>query len=152
MTASSIQAVETPEQLQEVRALLVEYANSLAFHICFEDFQKELEALPGAYARPSGALFLGLSDGKAAGCIALKHAAPQICEMKRLYVRPDFRGQRLGRKLVETAIDAARKMRYTRIRLDTLLAMKAARALYHSMGFREIGGDDEKIDMELELV
>ena len=151
MNGPAIVAVESPQHLQAVRDLFFEYGKSLAFHICFDDFQKEIDALPGIYAPPRGALFLALSGAEAVGCTALKPVADESCEMKRLYVRPAFRGQKFGRSLIETAIATARKMGYRNIRLDTLPGMKAARALYDSFGFRETGGDGEKIDLELKL-
>lgn len=125
--------------LEEIRALFREYAESLDFNLCFQSFDKELLELPGDYALPRGRLILAQVDGSAAGCIALKPLDSQYCEMKRLYVRPAFRGRQLGVELVTHVIDEARRSGYTAIRLDTIRGvMDHAIALYQSLGFREI--------------
>ena len=134
-----LQHVESGPALDEVRALFVEYGQSLNFDLCFQSFDEELRSLPGPYAPPAGRLMLARLDGNAAGCIALKPLAPGICEMKRLYVRPEFRGQQLGKMLVTHVIDGARRAGYTAMRLDTIAgAMDHAVALYRSLGFRDI--------------
>jgi ribosomal protein S18 acetylase RimI-like enzyme len=128
-----------PEHIEQVRALFLEYGESLGFSLCFQSFDEELKTLPGAYAPPSGRLLLARSADHAAGCIALRKLDAGICEMKRLYVRPDDRGMGLGRMLVERLIAEARAIGYERMRLDTIAsAMQDAIALYRRMGFQEI--------------
>src|SRR6266496_265333 len=129
---------DTPESINEARQLLQEYAASLNFDLCFQNFGQELVELPGEYVPPDGFLFLARDEGKAAGCVALRKFSAGICEMKRLYVRPAFRGRGLGRHLALTIINAARHAGYGRMRLDTLSSMKQAVALYESIGFRRI--------------
>lgn len=137
-TLDVIQAT-SPEQIEEARALFLEYANSLSFDLCFQSFDEELKNLPGAYAAPSGRLLLALSRERTAGCVALRKLEDHACEMKRLYVRPAYRGLGLGKKLVERLIADAREIGYTGIRLDTIgSSMKDAVELYRRMGFREI--------------
>lgn len=131
-------AGHTPEHLPAVRELFIEYANALGLDFCFQNFDQELAELPGKYAPPSGGLFLAMSDGQAVGCVALRKLEENICEMKRLYVRPPFRAQRTGRQLAEAIIVAAREVGYGRMRLDTLTSLKPAIALYESLGFHRI--------------
>ncbi len=132
---------ETPEQIAAARELFLEYARSLGFSLCFQNFDQELARLPGEYAPPQGRLLLAeLPDApQAAGCVALHKLEENICEMKRLYVRPAFRGRGVGRALVDAVTAAAREIGYTRMRLDTIEPqMRAAVALYRELGFREI--------------
>jgi len=128
----------TPERLAEARQLFLEYADSLGFDLGFQGFDKELAGLPGDYAPPRGRLLLAVHDGRVAGCVASRDLGEGICEMKRLYVRPGFRGLRIGEALVLAVIDEAREIGYGRMRLDTVPSMGRARALYASLGFREI--------------
>jgi len=132
----------TARDLDEVRAIFREYADGLGVDLCFQGFQAELDALPGEYAAPRGALFLARVDGEVAGCVGLRplDAAdyPNAAEMKRLYVRKAFRGFGLGRQLADAALDAARQAGYACVLLDTLDDMEAARALYEDLGFEEI--------------
>lgn len=134
---SYIQA-ESPTDIEKARELFLEYANSLGFSLCFQGFGKEVAGLPGAYAPPEGRLVLAFDDVDAAGCVALRKISPGICEMKRLYVRPAFRGRHLGRELAERILAEARRIGYERMCLDTLPIMKEAIELYRTLGFHEI--------------
>ena len=130
--------VKTKDELLDARQLFEEYASSLEISLDFQDFDRELVNLPGDYAPPDGCLLIALLEGAVTGCVALRKFNASICEMKRLYLRPQFRGLRIGRTLCEAVIDRARKIGYERMRLDTLPSMKIARGLYESLGFREI--------------
>jgi putative acetyltransferase len=133
------QRAESPEQIAQARDLFLEYANSLGFSLCFQNFDQELAALPGDYAPPTGRLLLATSNGHPAGCVALHKLQEDICEMKRLYVRPQFRGKRLGHELAKKLIEEARQIGYKYIRLDTVEpVMKTAVEMYRHLGFREI--------------
>jgi putative acetyltransferase len=135
----TIKQAESATQIAQARELFLEYAQSLGFSLCFQSFDQELAGLPGDYAPPTGRLLLAEYDGQVAGCVALHKLAPEICEMKRLYLRPEFRGKGLGRKLAEVIIREARGLGYGRLRLDTVEpVMKDAVALYRLLGFREI--------------
>jgi len=130
---------ESAEHVTCARELFKEYAAALGINLCFQNFDQELAELPGAYAPPDGRLLFALHGNKIAGCIALRKIGDEACEMKRLYVRPEFRGRQIGRALVERLIREAREIGYMRMRLDTLPAkMDEAIALYRSLGFREI--------------
>lgn len=131
----------TPELLGATRAIFRDYANSLGIDLCFQDFDAELARLPGEYAPPQGALLLAQVDGKVAGCGALR-ALPEVdhanaCEMKRLYVRPAYRGIGLGRLLAQALLDRGLQAGYSAVLLDTLDDMETARSLYASLGFEE---------------
>jgi|SRR5579864_812923 len=135
----SLFQAESPAQIAQVRELFLEYAKSLGFSLCFQNFDKELAGLPGDYSPPDGRLVLAEYESQLAGCVALHKLEPGICEMKRLYLRPKFRGKGLGRLLAEHIMAEARQIGYERIRLDTVEPkMKDAVALYHKLGFREI--------------
>lgn len=131
--------IQSGPALEELRALFLEYARGLNFNLCFQNFDKELQELPGAYGVPRGRLILCEVGGKPAGCIALKPLEPGVCEMKRLFVRPEFRGRQLGLKLAQHIINEARALGYSAMRLDTIRGtMDNAIALYQSLGFKEI--------------
>jgi putative acetyltransferase len=137
--AFSLSHAESPAQIAQARELFLEYAQSLGFSLCFQNFDKELAELPGDYAPPEGRLLLAEFEGQLAGCVALHKGKPGICEMKRLYLRPQFRGKGLGRVLADRVIAEARQIGYERMRLDTVEpVMKDAVAMYRKIGFREI--------------
>jgi putative acetyltransferase len=130
---------ESPTQIAQARELFLEYAQSLGFSLCFQSFDKELAELPGEYAPPDGRLLLAEYENQLAACVALHKLEPRVCEMKRLYLRPQFRGKGLGRALAERIIAEARQIGYLRMRLDTVEpVMKDAVAMYRKLGFKEI--------------
>ena len=130
---------ESPTQIAQARELFREYAQSLGFSLCFQNFDEELASLPGCYAPPHGCLLLVEYEGQLAACVALHKLDSTICEMKRLYLRPQFRGKGLGRTLAERIIAEARQIGYRHMRLDTVEPiMKDAVAMYRKLGFKEI--------------
>jgi putative acetyltransferase len=130
---------ESTAQIAQARELFLEYAQSLGFSLCFQNFDKELAELPGDYAPPEGRLLLAEYDSELAACVALHKLEPGICEMKRLYLRPQFRGKGLGRALADRIIADARQIGYQRMRLDTVEpVMKDAVAMYAKLGFKEV--------------
>jgi ribosomal protein S18 acetylase RimI-like enzyme len=136
----AISQADSAADIAYVRELFLEYAHSLGFSLCFQSFDKELAELPGDYAPPQGRLFLATYDGELAGCIALHRLEQNIAEMKRLYVRPQYRGKRVGFALVQRLLAEAPEMGYRSIRLDTVEpVMKDAVKMYRRLGFREIG-------------
>jgi len=131
--------VQSESQIEQVRQLFLEYARSLGFSLCFQNFDQELANLPGDYSPPHGKLLLAEFEGELAGCVALHKLENEICEMKRLYLRPQFRGKGLGRALATRIIAEARDLGYSRLRLDTVeSAMQDAVAMYLKLGFRKI--------------
>ena len=145
MTVVTISAPRTPSDHDAIKALFREYAESLGFSLAYQDFDKELADFPGKYAAPDGALLLARVGDEAAGTVALRKLDTGICEMKRLYVKPAFRGRRtadgrsIGRALAEDIVAIGRERGYQRLRLDTIGGkMRQALSLYRSMGFVEI--------------
>lgn len=148
---------ETPELIKETKNLFREYEAWFGMNLCFQNFDDEVANLPGKYAAPDGRLFLAFADGTLAGCIALRKLEDGVCEMKRLYVRGEFRGQGIGIELIEKIIEAARAIGYKKMRLDTYPPkMGKAVSLYEARGFREIppyyhNPYGETLFMELDL-
>src|SRR5437016_3462455 len=154
---TEIVRADSLDDIESARSLFKEYAAWLEIDLCFQDFEKELSELPGEYAPPDGRLLLAFVNKSLAGCVALIKIGEGVGEMKRLFVRPEFRGQSLGRGLAEAIIRDAKQIGYKRMRLDTLPPkMNDAIALYQSLGFKEIEPYYENpisgaIFMELEL-
>jgi ribosomal protein S18 acetylase RimI-like enzyme len=156
MEKLKIKAVDNPEDLILAKDLFIEYASSLGFNLCFQSFDEELKSLPGKYSPPEGNLLLAFYDEKPAGCIAMRKLEPGICGMKRLFVKPEFRGLKIGKFLAENIINDAYNKGYLKMRLDTLSTMLAARNLYTHLGFKEIAPYcynpiEGAVYMELEL-
>lgn len=156
-----IEQASSGDQITLARELFLQYAKSLSVDLCFQDFTRELQELPGKYAPPKGRLFLAYINDDAtiahlAGCGALRPFSDDICEMKRLYVRPEFRGRGFGRALTLELITAAREIGYRALRLDTLPEMREAHKMYQALGFREIapyraGKLEDLLYLELDL-
>jgi ribosomal protein S18 acetylase RimI-like enzyme len=133
-----ITEANTEEFIERAKELIREYAQSLQFDLKFQDFDKEMEDFPGQYASPTGCLYIALDENQPIGCVALRDLGQGICEMKRLYVKQLFRGQKVGKLLAEIAIKAAKDMGYDYMRLDTVPSMKQANMLYKVLGFKNI--------------
>jgi len=129
---------QSPDQYAAVRELFVEYAAELGHDLAFQEFDEEVETLPGVYAPPGGCLLLAREGDDWVGCVGLRGSSETICEMKRMYVRPAWRRQGVGRRLTEEIVRIAAEIGYERMRLDTLAPMAPARRLYESIGFRQI--------------
>jgi putative acetyltransferase len=130
--------VTSGPDLEEVRILLTEYAEWVSIDLSFQGFAEELAGLPGEYVAPHGTLLLCVADGTPAGCVGVRRWDAETCEMKRLFARSTFRGQRCGLFLAERAIDWATGAGYARMVLDTLPSMTAAQRMYDRLGFRDI--------------
>jgi ribosomal protein S18 acetylase RimI-like enzyme len=126
------------DRIEDIKKLFLEYAKSLKVDLAFQNFQAEFKALPGKYGPPQGILILAIVDGEAAGCIAVRKIFEDTCEMKRLYVRDDYRGLGIGKRLINIILKEASGLNYHYIRLDTLPTMVKAQALYTSLGFYDI--------------
>ncbi len=151
-----IRPAQTKEDYALTRTLFVEYADWLEVDLCFQNFDDELENIEKMYGPPGGQFLLIRQEGEPAGCVALRRWDKSTCEMRRLYIRPQYRGAGLGRICAEAILNAARDMGYTAMRLDTLPSMTRAISLYRSMGFREVAPCDKNpiegaIYMELPL-
>jgi len=135
----ALSQAESPSQIVQGRELFLEYEKALGISLCFQGFDQELAGLPGKYAPPSGRLLLATYQSALAGCVAVHALEPTIGEMKRLYLRPAFRGKGLGQVMVDAIVAEARAIGYRRLRLDTIEPlMKSAVAMYRRIGFREI--------------
>lgn len=134
----NIRIISAVSELDEIRQLFKEYANSLGIDLCFQDFDKELIDLPGKYSEPYGRLYMALINDKVAGCIALRPIDDHSSELKRLYIRNGYRGLGISKRLIQKVIDDAIDIGYQSILLDTLDTMKPAINLYKSFGFQEI--------------
>jgi putative acetyltransferase len=147
----------TTDHIATIRTLFTEYQSWLNFSLCFQGFDQELALLPGKYSKPHGRLYIAEYDGAIAGCIALRPMDEQgICEMKRLFVREEFRGKGIGKILAEQVVTDATEIGYHTMRLDTLQRMETARSLYATLGFVIIPAYynnpmDEVVYMELKL-
>jgi ribosomal protein S18 acetylase RimI-like enzyme len=131
--------VQSAKNIDTARTLFLEYQEGLGLNLCFQNFSQELAELPGNYAPPAGRLLLAVESDEPVGCVALRKIGDGVCEMKRLYVRPEARGKNLGRMLAETIINEAHSIGYRRMRLDTIPGkMDRAIAMYRSLGFKEI--------------
>jgi ribosomal protein S18 acetylase RimI-like enzyme len=139
-STTTLVAVTTAEdaRVEEARALLLEYVESLGVDLSFQNFDLELAEFPAGYLPPGGALLLATRDERVAGGVAMRKLDDETCEMKRLYVRLEFRGSGVGRELAVAIIDVAKSTGYRRMRLDTLPGMHDAQRLYRALGFREI--------------
>jgi putative acetyltransferase len=138
-TKLSLAQAEAPADIDLAHTLFEEYAAGLGISLCFQNFDQELANLPGDYAPPSGRLLIARVGGEVAGCLALRKLDESICEMKRLYLRPEFRRKGLGIRMVEAILSEAKQIGYSRMRLDTLPGrMDKAISLYRSIGFKEI--------------
>jgi len=128
----------TEQDFADAKDLFLEYANSLNFELCFQNFEKEISDLPAQYSEPTGCIILCYEDNKPIGCVGLRKFAEGICEMKRLYLKNEARGKGIGRALAEKIIGKANERGYKKMQLDTIETMKEAISLYKSMGFKEI--------------
>lgn len=126
----------TPSQIQVIRDLFREYEAFLQVDLCFQHFEEELASLPGKYAAPRGVLLLASAHRETAGCVAMRPLEGNVCEMKRLFVRPAYLGQGIGKKLAQTVMEYARAAGYARMRLDTLEKLGTARSLYAALGYQ----------------
>ncbi len=136
--AFRISEARWPADRATVEVLFRKYVASLAEDISFQNVDEELAGLPGKYARPGGVVLLAWDGAEAAGAVAYRMFEPGVCEMKRLYIRPEFRGHGLGRELAEELIEHARAHGYRTMLLDTLASMASARALYRDLGFSAV--------------
>lgn len=124
-------------RLAIIRRLFREYQHDLGVDLCFQSFEEELASLPGRYGPPAGTILLALHRRRAAGCVALRDLGKGVCEMKRMFVRPRFRGLGLGRALAKAIVAEGRRLRYRTMKLDTVPKLQAALSIYQDLGFRK---------------
>jgi len=151
-----IAEAKTRNEISSAEALIREYATSLGIDLGFQSFEKEMAEFPGAYAGPDGRILIAIEDGDAVGVVGLRRLSGKVCELKRMYVRPKFRGKGIARKLAKRAIVVAQDIGYSRMRLDTLSRLKEAVLLYDSLGFKKVrpytvNPHEDAIYMELKL-
>lgn len=127
------------DEINSVKALFTEYTQMLGVNLDFQNYKQELDQLPGKYALPDGRLYIACNEEKAVGCVALRRIDDAVCEMKRLYVKPEFRGQKVGEMLADRIIEDAAQLKYEYMVLDTLMNLESAVNLYKKLGFYEIG-------------
>lgn len=133
-----IRIAQSPADFDTAKRLFLEYAESLGFDICFQNFEQELIDIQTQYGAPDGCLLLAAANGEDAGCAGVRRWADGAAELKRMYLRPSARGAGAGRRLLQAALDQARQLGYRSIRLDTLPNMQAAISLYRAFGFDDI--------------
>jgi putative acetyltransferase len=139
MSEVELRQVDSESDIESAREIFREYEERLALDLCFQNFEDELKRLPGKYSPPSGRLYLARIGDDVAGCIAMRELEPGVCEMKRLFVREDFRGKQIGRMLIDKLLSDARDLGYRRMRLDTFPPkMGNAVRIYESYGFYQI--------------
>jgi putative acetyltransferase len=138
LAAFRIVTATQPSEVEQVRTLVLEYVDSLGVDLGFQGFAREMSGFPGEYTPPEGGLLLAMRGEEPAGCVGLRPLGPGVCEMKRLYVRPGYRGQGLGQQLARAVIAEARALGYAAMRLDTLPSMQAAIVMYRELGFQPI--------------
>jgi ribosomal protein S18 acetylase RimI-like enzyme len=129
---------ETDDHLEIAKEMFTEYARSLEFSLGFQEFEQELSDISVHYGPPHGCILLAICDRKPAGCVALRRLEEGVCEMKRLYVKPEYRGSGIGKTLSEKIIEEGKYLGYEKIRLDTLSSMKEANSIYRDLGFYDI--------------
>lgn len=137
MKKIAIEKISSEQDLEDVKQLFREYANFLQVDLCFQGFEAELAKLPAKYAEPEGSIFLAKVNGQPAGCIALWKLEEGVCEMKRLFVKPEFQGLGLGKQLVNILLEEAKNKGYIKMKLDTLRRLQSANYLYKSLDFIE---------------
>lgn len=151
----SFEQVASDDQIQTARQLFSEYAESMDYAVCFDDFERELASLPGDYAPPDGCLLIAKYEGQPAGCVALRRLTDGVGEMKRMWVRRGFRGRKIGLAMANEVIARSRQMGYKRIMLETMPRMEQAMSLYLIMGFYITSGtpdsDNSIVRMQMDL-
>lgn len=157
MKKIEIKKIESAQDLEEVKQLFREYASFLQVDLCFQGFESELAKLPAKYAEPEGAIFLAKVNDMPAGCIALWKLEDGVCEMKRLYVKPEFQGLGLGKQLANILIEEAKQKGYNKMKLDTLQRLSAANALYTNLDFIKtipynVNPEEDVVYYEKELI